>query len=348
MLTEYEWRRQSSGCHRRKAELIGAQCVFSVTQGQKLMKDRAFHAFLLLVSVTFAILLPILVQERKEETFHIIESSQTNSTQPRIVSTVSYQTPPQLEYVQRTFTRRQLAEGRMMLIDREHPLPDDVPYPNTMSIAIYGKGRVPVQSLQLKSGRETIDALVRLFAALQSRKVNGLSVWDATQSVAEQQERLAAYTRNLMKLTSPDTAVSHTLTELDWPGSGEMQQEYTVEIRPVNMENHASWQTLLQTAWRYGFVRTDPNGMGRLAYRFRWVGEAHATAMTYLNLSLKDYLLWLHEKGCIVIEEHGKPQYVILCQPVKGTHTAFSLPADASFEASLDNMGYAVVACTLP
>ena len=228
------------------------------------------------------------------------------------------------------------------------PLPPNVPSPNTMSIAVYGKGRVPVKNLQLRSGKETIDHLAALFSNLQSRQITGLMVCDAARSRAEQRMLLEEKMRSLMRLLSPDAAVEQTLQALDWPGTGEMLQEYTVEIRPTSEQNSRAWQELLQTAWKYGFVRSMPNANGREAYRFRWVGTAHATAMTYLNLSLKEYLLWLHEKQCLVIEDGGTVKYLILCQPMNGTHTAFMLPEEAEVEVSLDNMGYVIAACTLP
>ena len=83
------------------------------------------------------------------------------------------------------------------------------------------------------------------------------------------------------------------------------------------------------------------------AFRFRYVGKAHATAMTYLDLRLEEYLEWLHQKGVLAVQEDGGLKYLILCKPLTGTHIAFDVPAGASVEASFDNDGYAVVACTL-
>ena len=47
------------------------------------------------------------------------------------------------------------------------------------------------------------------------------------------------------------------------------------------------------------------------------------------------------------VQEDGGLKYLILCKPLTGTHSAFDVPAGASVEASFDNDGYAVVACTL-
>ena len=346
MLTEYEWRRQVGQRSHRNASICGAQCVLETSHGKRLIRDRSFHVFLLLLSFSVAAVLPMFVPVKEKEVFSQVYPVTETKQQPRQISTISYRLPQYLEYRQHTFTQAELLRGNMLLIDAEHPLPPNVPFPNTLSIAVYGKGRVPVRNLQLKSGKETINNLAALFISLQSRQIAGLMVFDATHSRAEQQALLEEHTRSLMGSLSPNEAVEQALQSLDWPGTGELQQEYTVEIRPASADSSRSWQELLQNAWKYGFVRSTPNVDGREEYRFRWVGNAHATAMTYLNLSLKDYLLWLHEKRCLVIEEKEKIRYLILCQPMNGTHTAFMLPEGADVEVSLDNMGYAVAACT--
>lgn len=58
--------------------------------------------------------------------------------------------------------------------------------PNTMSVATYGKGMVPVNGLSVKSGRDTIQALAELFASLRSEGVSGLCVWSGTLTRTEQ------------------------------------------------------------------------------------------------------------------------------------------------------------------
>ena len=51
-----------------------------------------------------------------------------------------------------------------MLLDEEHSASRWSAAPNTMSVATYGKGMVPVNGLSVKSGRDTIQALAELFA----------------------------------------------------------------------------------------------------------------------------------------------------------------------------------------
>ena len=81
---------------------------------------------------------------------------------------MSYELPEGLETQSVTYTDEQLLRGRLLLLDAQHPLPDGAPAPNTMSVAAYGKGMVPVNGLSVKSGRATIDALAELFAGLRA------------------------------------------------------------------------------------------------------------------------------------------------------------------------------------
>lgn len=153
-------------------------------------------------------------------------------------------------------------------------------------------------------------------------------------------------------------AVSRTIAETDGPQTGDLQQEYTVEIRlSVNGSSLPDERPLGQSEPRplpdakrhggHGFIQRNPEGPGAQAYRFRYVGEAHATAMTYLDLNFESYLRLLHKKGVVTVQKDGKLRYIILCSPMEETHVEFLLPANAHYDASLDNMGYAVVACTL-
>ena len=274
---------------------------------------------------------------------------------PRTISAIVYDYPPEAELISFSCTRQQLLRGKLLLLDQAHPLPQDVPAPNTLSIAAYAGGNIPVRSLQLSSGIETMDALKSLFSALRRQNVTGLAVWEATISQAQQQAEKLEYARMLMRSVLPEDAAAQTVMLWNEPGAEEMLQEYTVELRfrretspdPRRPEMHADGQALLQQAWRHGFVRTHPDAGEHGPHRFRYVGRAHAMAMTYLDLSLQDYLLWLHEKGVLTIYNGGTPEYVIVCTALQNGRAVFRVPQNAQYEVSLDNIGYAVAACTL-
>ncbi len=361
VLTEREWRKRSARARRAHPRCWGAQCMLPQARKSSLKEDRAFRAFLILLSMMTALMLPMAVPRRHTPAEYPVlpaSAGAEHAPEVRAVSAIGYALPDGLSYQAHTYTREELARGKLLLIDGNHPLPSGVPAPNTLSIATYGKGMVPVNDLSIKSGRETIEALSRMFTGMRARGVGGLTVWRATLSPAEQRELRLDMLRAYAARMPIQEAVARTLDETDEPYTGELQQEYTVEIRlnqsgsnepderPLGQSEPGRY--LLQNAWRYGFIQRNPDGAGALGYRFRFVGEAHATAMTFLDLELESYLELLHQRRVITVKKDGALRYLILCKPLEDTHIGFSLPEGAVYEASLDNMGYAVVACTLP
>lgn len=353
LMTEREWRKRATRLHGPRPEWWGAQCLLPAKPRESLQQDKAFWAFLMLLSLVTAIFLPLFFP-RPDALPVLAELSlqQVQMDTPRRVAAVSYALPEGLVYHQQTYTRQQLLRGKMMLLDDEHPLPKDAPAPNTVSIASEGRGMVPVRGLAIKSGQETIQALVQLFAELRSRGVSGLNICQGTQSPAEQCAAQTRYAYALMQQKDLSQALLTAGQELDGPGSGDYQQEYTVAFCLNGEEGASIWHTvqgeiLSRTAWRYGFIRRYPQGEGLRSVQMRYVGRAHATAMTYLNLSLEEYLNWLHQAGSMTISLNGKPKYILMAKEMSGTHVAFSLPSNAVCEASMDNTGYALVACEL-
>ncbi len=274
-------------------------------------------------------------------------------SEPRAVSAVDYALPKNFAYKRVLFSKNELLKGKMLLVDEGHPLPSDAPTPNTFSIAQYGSGEVSVRSLSVKSGRETVTALRALFDALRKQGITNVYVAKGTTTVAEQTQQRIQYARELMKTCTPSQAANETLSSTEKPGTGSLLQEHAVEIRlwdsttrqaderPLSQSSEG--QKLLQLAWRFGFICED----SAHPYRFRYVGKAHATAMTYLDLELQAYLEWLHQKGQIVIREGGVASYLIVCTKMDEAGAMVYLPEACIYEASADNMGYAVIACVL-
>ena len=357
LMTEREWRRRALRPRRSHPVCWGAQCVMVNKRGV-LKQDKAFRAFLLLAAWMLAVALPALAPKTKKSEYPMMAAQVgAQQAQPREVSCIDYTMPAGIALRSVTYTREQLLRGRLLIVDETHELPQDVPAPNTMSIAAYGKGMAPVNDLKIQSGRDTIEALVQLFDALRARGVSGLSVWRGTQSAAEWRIEQIGRIRVLAETMTLHEAVERNLRENSDPCLAEGLQEYTVEIRLSTgasaqpdgraLKDSPQGRALLQLAWRCGFVQRRPNAEGALGYRFRYVGRAHATAMTFLSLSLEEYARWLHQKGTLTVYENGKARFLILCKPMTGTYVELWLPEGASCEASLDNLGYVVAACDL-
>lgn len=347
LMTEREWRSQYVRTARRRTDCWGAQCWKPKPRWRQ---NRRNWALLLLGAWAVALLLPVIASRSKPR-----EYSQLQQTEEALLaarpqnSAVSYVLPEGIACSRQIFSKEQLLRGKLLYLDENHVLPDGTPAPNTMSIARYGNGMVPVNDLTIKSGKETIRALARLFAALRGSGADGFKVSRGTMTPLEQREWRLNRFRVLAASHSLQEAAERVLQETDKPGQGELLQEYTVEISAPPDANRPLEETprgrlLLQLAWRYGFVTvsTSRNGV-----RLRYVGEAHAAAMTCLGLNFAEYLAFLHQHRQVMIRPTGGVGYWIVCRPVQGNYVEFSLPEGAEWEVSLDNLGYAAAACTL-
>lgn len=352
IITEWEWRRQAQRGARRRERCWGPQCL---TKKRSLWHSRKLHAAMLAGSLTVALAMPALAPHPAAGvTYRLRENvpqTAKASVNARSLSTVAYTLPEGLQAEKRTFTREELLRGKMLYLDASTPLPKNAPAPNTMSIAGYGKGMVPVSSLTVRSGQETIRALTGLFSALRGAGVSCFAVCRGTLTPLEQkQQRLEVFLEYARKMSLEEAAL-RTLTQTDAPGCGLLMQEYTVELclaaspdgekRPLAETREG--RTLLQTAWRYGFVQEEDENR----WRFRYVGKAHAAAMVFLNLNMRDYLSHLHEKGIVQVRADADTTYLILCSPMAGEYAELLLPKGLKCEISTDNLGYALAACEI-
>ena len=258
-----------------------------------------------------------------------------------------------------SFTREELLAGKLLVVDREHSLPEDAPAPNTHSISASGNGAIAVRDASVQSSREAIRAMFGLFYAAKQSGMKGLVVWDGTRSASEQRlrqlERVNAYGMTLSLAEAARKAES----EVENPEETEMLLAGSMLIRVYDTWNGAldtqplrmseAGRYVLKNAWKYGIVQRYPceDAQGERQYQFRYVGEAHAAAMEELQLDMDGYLQLLHTRRSITIKKDGRPQYYLACKPFFGNAASFELPDQAVIEASLDNLGYAVVACTL-
>lgn len=350
LMTEREWIQQARK-RRSRPQWWGAQCLFASKAKPGLRQDRAFWAFLLLLSLITAWLLPAIRPRMETAAVWAQQDPQRQEVdRPRQVAAITYALPAGIELQTETYTRQQLLRGKLLLLDAAHKLPAGVPPPNTLSIANAGKGMIPVTGLDIKSGQETIAALGEWFAELRRQGISGFSICKGTQSMAQQRAQLSAQAHALLEKQPLSQALLQACHGMDLPGTGDCLQEYTVYIRAGDgrpLDGSAGGQLLLRTAWRYGFIRRYPDGEGEKANQFRYVGRAHAMAMTYLDLPMEKYLEWLHHVGVLTISENGSPKYIIIAVPMETTHIAMRLPENASYETSLDNTGFATAACEL-
>jgi D-alanyl-D-alanine carboxypeptidase len=254
-----------------------------------------------------------------------------------------------------------LLGGKLMLIDQSHPIPKEALPPNTLSIADLGAGKIAVRTVQHATDEEVIYALAELCTKGRSSGFSDWLVWEGSRSNAQQLEkqleRTGLHAQNMPLVEAAEQAAR----EVPAPGTSEHQLPYVVDIRlaagwnampeSAPLESSKSGRFLLDTAWQYGFIHRygskPPAPYTDEAYHFRFVGVAHSTLMHALNIRLPEYLALLHDKGTLTYYEEGVPRYAVICKKA-AENVSFSLPKGCTWEGSIDNMGYVVVAVTFP
>lgn len=264
--------------------------------------------------------------------------------------------------MQVTATARQLMQGKMLLIDAAHPLPQTYVPGDTFGVLSFTRGQVACRDLAAVSGQETLEALTRLFTdAYRQRKVQ-LTLFAGTRSAEQQRillmDTLSAFSRDL-PLSSALEAALDAVGEV---GCSEHQTAYAVDLRlcplwngtpleePYEATEEGQW--LIENCWRYGFVRRWPEEVPSShcckAFHLRYVGQAHAMLMHALRVSLEEYLELLHEYGSLtLLDTNNAPLAAAVCQPVGEQDAQFNLPMGQVDDLSLDNMGYAIASCLL-
>ena len=251
--------------------------------------------------------------------------------------------------------------GKLLLIDEEHAVPEPAPAPNTLSIAALGKGKIAVRSMRPSTNEETIQALMQLFEFGKMNSVSDWLVWEGSRSYGQQLdmqlERLRQYAQSMPLVQ----AAQQAMDEVPGPGHSEHQLPWVVDIRlakgwnvlPDTAPLSASpdGRLLVDNAWKFGFIHRYGNKIAPPyedeAYHFRYIGAAHSTIMHELSLDLPAYLALLHKEGTLTYYEDGLPRFAALCMEA-ADEVSFKIPAGCTWEASMDNTGYAILAVTFP
>jgi zinc D-Ala-D-Ala carboxypeptidase len=255
----------------------------------------------------------------------------------------------------------ELWAGKLLLIDKEHPVPKQAPAPNTLSIAAEGGGEIAVRTIKHNTAPEVILALKEMFLMAKNAGINSWLVWEGTRSYGQQLELQMERMKQYAQTMPLSKAAERAAAEVPAPGLSEHQLPYVVDIRladgwnavpdarPLNAS--PAGRLLLENAWQYGFIyrygMKNAPPVEDEAYHFRYVGLIHSTMMHFMNLDFEQYLLYLRETGAITYSENGAPRYAVLCKPYDG-NAVFSVPQGCAWEASMDNTGYAILAVIFP
>lgn len=262
-----------------------------------------------------------------------------------------------------TVTNERLLQGKLLLVDEAHPIPEGVTAPATHSVLGWAKGRIACRDLQAQLGLEALQALHELCVDARNSGIMRLTVFAGTRSYEQQRQLLNEKVEALTRSMPIDEAVAAAKTLVDPPGCAEHQLPYTVDVRITRTARdlpdagrladspEGAW--LLDNGWTYGFIQrypdADPAQDDHRPYCFRYVGEAHAQLMHATGLPLEDYLSLLREAGSITLYEENAPVASAVCVRAGERHAVFEAVEGAAIQdASADNRGYAVISLVYP
>lgn len=351
--TEREWLRNGGGMVHASAGHWGALCTRPAGK-KNIHQNRKLHTMMLLGSLAIAgAIAGCFYQSPKPVVFPLAAiPASAAAISIRQVPGLTFDAPVSSGQLSFTATAEELFAGKLLLLDARHPLPETIQQAASVNIATAGRGMIPVNDLSLRTGKDMIPALTELFHLLRENGAGSFTVWRGMEKSSPAHEdalcRMQALTQHMDLLSAAADVRQSLQADAQW------HLPYTVELRmpaddpalPDNtpLEETVQGRKLLSLAWRCGFVRCSSEKA--LSFCFRYVGRAHATAMTYLDVGLNDYLKILHEKRNITIRT-GEATYHIQCFPAPDDYVQFHAPAGAVVDVSADNTGYAVVACTI-
>ena len=193
------------------------------------------------------------------------------------------------------------ADGKPLLVNREHLLPEDyVPYELVTMNDYCPSGVVKIKYSSTLAEKEAVDALLIM---LQAGIDEGLKNWQvsAAYRTTEQQQKLFNNkVRTYMNENglSRSKAVSATRKTVADPGTSEHHLgtafDITVPGASFGSTKQAKW--LSEHCWEYGFIlrytkeKQDITGFLAEPWHFRYVGTEHSLIMRDEDLCLEEYL----------------------------------------------------------
>lgn len=256
---------------------------------------------------------------------------------------------------------QRLVQGRMLLVDEKHPLPEGYVPADTFGVLNQTDGRVTCRDMSAVLGEDTLAALDAMLAAARSSRFNQLTVFAGTRSPEQQRQQQTDTLAALARDMSLEDALEQARRKVASPGCSEHQTAWAVDLRVCHAWNAqpdggalresetGAW--LVEHAWEYGFIQrwpeADPAEDEHRPYHFRYVGYAHAALMHAMDMNLEEYLAFLHQHGAVTLyDDKNAPLATAVCAAMGERQASLTVPSGTTIEdVSMDNLGYAVASC---
>lgn len=272
-----------------------------------------------------------------------------------------------------TVDRATLMLGGLLLVNPWHPLPSDFSDSALVSVGNNSGWKIAVTDGNVRLFPAAFQALQNMIAGAAEDGLADYIVREAYRSNDTQTELFNSQMEKLSDKYSGDILIEQTKKTVNYPGTSEYQSGMSFRMDIYNKEkpevgkqkfqesDQGKWFT--DNSWKYGVVfrfptvdfptvawedKTYKTGVSAQLNLYRYVGEAHATAMRILEYCLEEYVEFLIDHPHICIYEDGALRYEVFRIKADDA-SSYDLPVPnpaSSYIASLDNMGGVVLAYT--
>ncbi|MEA4997932.1 MAG: M15 family metallopeptidase [Candidatus Limiplasma sp.] len=272
-----------------------------------------------------------------------------------------------------TVDRQSLIVGGLLLVNPWHPLPADFSDATLVSVGNTSGWKIAVTDGNVRLFPVAFDALQTMVNDAATAGLADYIVREAYRSNDTQTELFNKQMEKLSSKYSGDILIEQTKKTVNYPGTSEFQSGMAFSMGLYNKEkpeiarqkfqetDQGKWFT--DNSWKYGVVFRFPTqdfltpawedksyktGVSAQLNLYRYVGQAHATAMRIMGYCLEEYIEFLAQHPHICIYEDGALRYEIYRMEVENAESYdVPVPNPASgYTASLDNLGGLVMAYT--
>lgn len=249
------------------------------------------------------------------------------------------------------FTRRQLLQGTLLLVDKEHPLPDDFPLPNLRTLrAMVGKYLPVWEDTALLP--EAVYALCEM--KLDYSLDSGITFTRGALSGAQLDEWQRQAFQDYAKVYPLEEAMQMALSLVPGARESEHRLGYALDLElhpplslgkadPLMQNEVGCWmkEHLAEYGWIYRFGPDDPAKGECRGIHIRYVGKVHALAMDLMDAGLEAYWEILKKEKGLTLYRRDQPIARIYCAPVQ-QELSVLIPDGYEYSASLDYQDWAV------
>lgn len=190
----------------------------------------------------------------------------------------------------------QADESLLILVNRDHPLPED--YSPGVEMVWARDGRA--YSLDRRCAADFLDMMADC-AAAGCRPY----ICSGYRSREEQEKLYAEKVQSLIEEgVSPEEAPKEAALTVAVPGTGEHELGLAADLMDESypyldeeQENTPTQRWLMENSWRYGFILRYPNGSTEITgilyepWHYRYVGRGPAEEICRMGVTLEEYLL---------------------------------------------------------